>query len=53
MALKVHGVCPLLEVFDTPTSISFYRCVLGLGVVKTSQPGTTSVGHYSSSMTQS
>jgi hypothetical protein len=39
MALKVHGVCPLLEVFDMPTSISFYRYVLGFGVVKTSQPG--------------
>jgi len=28
MALKVQGVCPLLEVFDMPTSIRFYRDLL-------------------------
>lgn len=39
MAFDVRGVCPLLEVFDMPRSIAFYRDVLGFEVVKTSAPG--------------
>jgi glyoxylase I family protein len=39
MALKIEGVCPLLEVFDMPKAISFYRDLLGFEVVATSQPG--------------
>lgn len=30
MALQVHDLTPLLEVFDLPTSVAFYRDVLGL-----------------------
>ena len=39
MALELRGVCPLLQVFDMPASIEFYRDVLGFEVVQTSQPG--------------
>lgn len=39
MALNVDGVCPLLEIFDMPKSIAFYRDVLGFEIVTTSQPG--------------
>jgi catechol 2,3-dioxygenase-like lactoylglutathione lyase family enzyme len=34
MGIAVRGVCPLLEVFDMPTSIRFYRDVLGFHVVE-------------------
>ena len=27
--MDIHGVAPLLQVFDMPTSIRFYRDVLG------------------------
>jgi catechol 2,3-dioxygenase-like lactoylglutathione lyase family enzyme len=33
MSLTVDGLCPLLQVFDMPTSIAFYRDVLGFEVV--------------------
>ncbi|MGH7470485.1 MAG: VOC family protein [Longimicrobiales bacterium] len=33
MALTIGGLCPLLQVFDMPTSIAFYRDVLGFEVV--------------------
>jgi catechol 2,3-dioxygenase-like lactoylglutathione lyase family enzyme len=39
MAIPIRGCAPLLEVFDMPTSIRFYRDVLGFEVVATSQPG--------------
>jgi catechol 2,3-dioxygenase-like lactoylglutathione lyase family enzyme len=39
MAIEVQGVAPLFQVFDMPTSIAFYRDVLGCEVVSTSQPG--------------
>ena len=39
MALDVEGVCPLLEIFDMPRAIAFYRDLLGFKVVATSQPG--------------
>lgn len=34
----VHGMCPLLNVFDMPASLAFYRDVLGFAVVSTSRP---------------
>jgi glyoxylase I family protein len=37
MSIEVRGVCPLLQVFDMPTSVRFYRDVLGFDVVETSQ----------------
>lgn len=39
MALKVEGVCTLLEIFDMPKSIAFYRDVLGFEIITASQPG--------------
>ena len=37
MSIEVRGVCALLQVFDMPTSVRFYRDVLGFEVVQTSQ----------------
>ena len=37
--MDIHGVAPLLQVFDMPTSIRFYRDVLGFKVWSTSEPG--------------
>jgi catechol 2,3-dioxygenase-like lactoylglutathione lyase family enzyme len=39
MGIAVRGVCPLLEVFDLPTSIQFYRNVLGFEVVEAAPAG--------------
>lgn len=36
MAVDVRGVCPLLQVYDMPASIRFYRDKLGFDVVSTS-----------------
>ncbi|HYL91892.1 MAG TPA: VOC family protein, partial [Alphaproteobacteria bacterium] len=44
MAIDVRGLAPLLQVFDMPTSIAFYRDVLGFEVVATSQPGKERFG---------
>jgi catechol 2,3-dioxygenase-like lactoylglutathione lyase family enzyme len=35
MALDVRGLTPLLQVYDMPTSVRFYRDVLGFEVVST------------------
>ena len=49
MAIEIRGMTPLLQVFDMPTSIAFYRDVLGFDLVSTSKPrGSTSIGRYSS-----
>jgi glyoxylase I family protein len=39
MAVDIRGLAPLLQVFDMPASIAFYRDVLGFEVVSTSAPG--------------
>jgi catechol 2,3-dioxygenase-like lactoylglutathione lyase family enzyme len=39
MSIKVEGSAPLMQVFDMPTSVAFYRDVLGFSVVKQSGPG--------------
>ena len=39
MAIEIRGMAPLLQVFDMPTSIAFYRDVLGFQVKTTSNPG--------------
>ncbi len=39
MAIDIRGMAPLLEIFDMPTSIQFYRDVLGFEVISTSAPG--------------
>jgi catechol 2,3-dioxygenase-like lactoylglutathione lyase family enzyme len=38
MGIEIRGMAPLLQVFDMPTSIAFYRDVLGFEVVSTSNP---------------
>jgi glyoxylase I family protein len=39
MSLKVEGLVTLVQVFDMPTSVAFYRDVLGFTVVQQSGPG--------------
>jgi glyoxylase I family protein len=39
VAINIRGIAPLLEVFDMPTSIAFYRDALGFEIVNTSRPG--------------
>jgi catechol 2,3-dioxygenase-like lactoylglutathione lyase family enzyme len=39
VAIDVRGIAPLLEVFDMPTSIHFYRDRLGFEVAATSKAG--------------
>jgi catechol 2,3-dioxygenase-like lactoylglutathione lyase family enzyme len=39
MAIEIQGLAPLLQVFDMPTSITFYRDVLGFQVKTTPNPG--------------
>ena len=36
MSIEVSGVCTLLQVFDMPASVRFYRDVLGFEIVSTS-----------------
>ena len=38
MALEVLGLVPLLQVYDMPTSVRFYRDKLGFEMVSTSPP---------------
>jgi len=38
-SMNIHGIVPLLQVFDMPTAIRFYRDVLGFKIHQTSQPG--------------
>jgi catechol 2,3-dioxygenase-like lactoylglutathione lyase family enzyme len=38
MPLSFEGFAPLLQVFDMPRSVAFYRDVLGFVVVETSAP---------------
>ena len=39
MGLKVEGLAPLIQVFDMPTSVAFYRDKLGFEVAAQSKPG--------------
>ena len=36
MSIEVRGVCALLQVFDMPASVRFYRDALGYEIVETS-----------------
>lgn len=38
MALRIAGTVTLLQVFDMPTALHFYRDLLGFGVVQQSAP---------------
>jgi glyoxylase I family protein len=39
LAMAIRGLCPLLQVFDMPTSLRFYREILGFSEVQKSGPG--------------
>lgn len=39
MTIAIRGLCPLLQVFDMPTSLRFYRDVLGFAEVQKSGQG--------------
>lgn len=39
MAIAIRTLCPLLQVFDMPTSLRFYRDVLGFAEIGKSGPG--------------
>jgi glyoxylase I family protein len=41
MPLAIESAVPLLAVFDVPTSVAFYRDVLGFEVIATSAPFTS------------
>jgi|SRR5215213_3730032 len=38
MKIEVRGVCVLLQVFDMPASVRFYRDILGFEIVQTTSP---------------
>lgn len=38
MAIDMHGLCPLLSVFDMATSLRFYRDLLGFEIYQSSDP---------------
>jgi catechol 2,3-dioxygenase-like lactoylglutathione lyase family enzyme len=39
VSVRVESVCALLQVFDMPTSLAFWRDVLGFRVVQAAPPG--------------
>jgi catechol 2,3-dioxygenase-like lactoylglutathione lyase family enzyme len=39
MGIDVQGICALLQVFDMPRSLAFYRDVLGFEVAQAAPPG--------------
>lgn len=46
MPIAIEGAVPLLAVYDVPTSIAFYRDVLGFEVINTSKPFTDAKDDY-------
>jgi catechol 2,3-dioxygenase-like lactoylglutathione lyase family enzyme len=44
MSFTLRGICPLLQVYDMPASLVFYRNVLGFEVVGASPPAETVSG---------
>jgi catechol 2,3-dioxygenase-like lactoylglutathione lyase family enzyme len=39
MRPKLEGLCPLIQVFDMPRSLAFYRDLLGFEIVQQAPPG--------------
>ena len=50
MPTKFVGLTPLIQVFDMPASLAFYRDKLGFEVVSASPVVDTPVGKYSHCM---
>ena len=46
MTFQLQGVCPLLQVFDMPAAVSFYRDVLGFELVSNSPLVKSPQGEY-------
>ena len=46
MALDFDGLCPLLQIFDMPSSVKFYREVLGFELVGNSPVVHSPQGDY-------
>ena len=46
MALEYRGLCPLLQVFDMPTSLAFYRDDLGFEIVDAAPPQGADGDHF-------
>ena len=44
MTLQFRGLCPLLQVFDMPTSLAFYRDTLGMEIMQAAPPPDEVVG---------
>ena len=43
MAFELRGVCPMIWVFDMPTSLAFYRDLLGFAIVQNAPLGADAV----------
>jgi uncharacterized glyoxalase superfamily protein PhnB len=50
MTIQIRGVAPLLQIFDMPAAIRFYRDVLGFTVTGTSPPLSDNADHVNWSM---
>ena len=46
MAIAIQGAAPMFMVYDVPTSVAFYRDVLGFEIINTSKPFTTGKGDF-------
>ena len=40
MSIPVKGAVPMFVVYDVPTSVAFYRDILGFEIIQTSEPFT-------------
>ena len=40
MSIPVKGAVPMFVVYDVPTSVAFYRDILGFEIIRTSEPFT-------------
>ncbi|HMD77601.1 MAG TPA: VOC family protein [Terracidiphilus sp.] len=40
MPIDMQGLCPLIQVYDMPTSLRFYRDLLGFEIYSSSAPST-------------
>jgi glyoxylase I family protein len=45
MPIDIHGVCTLLQVFDMPASLHFYRDLLGFEIIGSNCPNTPEVAN--------
>jgi len=47
MAIPTNGMAPLLQVYDMPDALAFYRDLLGFEIVSASTETDTPEGHFS------